>query len=367
MRKTLQIFSNNLKNRRKAMGLTQKELAEKISYSEKAVSKWESGAALPPSALLPLLASILDSSIDELLLDRNEIKYYLGIDGGGSKTEFLLMNSNGVVMNRLILGPSNPDDLVKSNPEAVLREGVFRVLGDIPFSRVSVFAGVSGSRTVVIKDILMRLGFSRIEAGDSISNIIALIRGEEYVAVNIGVGSIVFAKYGGVYRRAGGYGYILGDEGGSFAVAKDGFTAALHMEDGSGPSTLIREYILRDWSALSILDNLFDFYRKQKGKVGDYAKCVFEAYRNGDAVAGEILRRNYRYLADHIKSVLTEYTGESVPVYLFGGMGAYKDYILPLLEEYLKDFNIKCNITVCETSPVFGAVKNARFIAEARN
>ena len=97
MSEILQKFSRSLKARRKALGMTQRDLADKISYSEKAVSKWESGVALPPSALLPTLSAILGVSIDELLMGKNEIRYYLGIDGGASKTEFLLVNSEGNV------------------------------------------------------------------------------------------------------------------------------------------------------------------------------------------------------------------------------------------------------------------------------
>ena len=44
---TVHIFAQAMRERRRALGITQKELAERISYSEKAVSKWESGAADP--------------------------------------------------------------------------------------------------------------------------------------------------------------------------------------------------------------------------------------------------------------------------------------------------------------------------------
>ncbi len=52
---------------RKAKGLTQKELAEKLGVSFQAVSKWENGDALPDVALLPELCDILDTTADKLL------------------------------------------------------------------------------------------------------------------------------------------------------------------------------------------------------------------------------------------------------------------------------------------------------------
>ena len=53
--------------RRKALGLTQKELAEQLLVSDKAVSKWETGAGYPEVTLLPLLAQALGITVDELL------------------------------------------------------------------------------------------------------------------------------------------------------------------------------------------------------------------------------------------------------------------------------------------------------------
>ena len=53
--------------RRKALGLTQKELAGRLIVSDKAVSKWETGAGYPEVTLLPLLAETLGITVDELL------------------------------------------------------------------------------------------------------------------------------------------------------------------------------------------------------------------------------------------------------------------------------------------------------------
>lgn len=53
--------------RRKALGLTQKQLAERLLVSDKAVSKWEVGAGYPEVTLLPALAQVLGITVDELL------------------------------------------------------------------------------------------------------------------------------------------------------------------------------------------------------------------------------------------------------------------------------------------------------------
>lgn len=58
-----------LEPRRKALGMTQRELAEKLFVNRAAIAMWETGAALPRAALLPTIAKLLQCSIDELYND----------------------------------------------------------------------------------------------------------------------------------------------------------------------------------------------------------------------------------------------------------------------------------------------------------
>ena len=61
------VIANNLMNLRKASKLTQLELAEKLNYSDKAISKWETGKGFPDISLIEPLANVLQVSIPELL------------------------------------------------------------------------------------------------------------------------------------------------------------------------------------------------------------------------------------------------------------------------------------------------------------
>ena len=56
-----------ISSRRKEMGMTQKDLAEKLNITDKAVSKWERGIACPDTATIPHLAQILGISLEELM------------------------------------------------------------------------------------------------------------------------------------------------------------------------------------------------------------------------------------------------------------------------------------------------------------
>ena len=85
-------FSINVRRLRKKLNMTQKALADAILYSEKTVSKWETEGSIPSVETLFKIASIFHVSVDELFRCDESI-YYLGIDGGGTKTELALLDS----------------------------------------------------------------------------------------------------------------------------------------------------------------------------------------------------------------------------------------------------------------------------------
>jgi DNA-binding XRE family transcriptional regulator len=63
----LKTMGDTIAELRKQKGMTQKELADKLNITDKAVSKWERNIACPDTALIPKLAEILGVSIDELM------------------------------------------------------------------------------------------------------------------------------------------------------------------------------------------------------------------------------------------------------------------------------------------------------------
>jgi len=100
--RTEQAFAENLRRRRRELGLTQKQLAEALCYSEKAVSKWESGRGMPPASVLPLLADRLQIDIDSLLTNRftlDQIK------------EALVDSCSGALKDVVYIGCPIPEDL----------------------------------------------------------------------------------------------------------------------------------------------------------------------------------------------------------------------------------------------------------------
>jgi len=82
---------------RKRNGLTQDELAEKLGISAQAISKWENGHTLPETALLPLLAKILNSSIDSIL-SPNTVKEGGLINFGNYEWRVMQVNNDSALI-----------------------------------------------------------------------------------------------------------------------------------------------------------------------------------------------------------------------------------------------------------------------------
>lgn len=69
MKNLKEIFANNLITLRKQANITQFDLAQKLNYSDKAISKWERGEALPDIVTLKEIADLFDVTIDQLISD----------------------------------------------------------------------------------------------------------------------------------------------------------------------------------------------------------------------------------------------------------------------------------------------------------
>ena len=362
MKSVEELFSENLKKRRRSLKITQKSLADKLGYSEKAISKWESGKCMPPASVLPKLANILATDIDSLLYEESELLYYLGIDGGGTKTEFLLSDNSGKTVNRVVLGACNPNDIGFDNTVELLRQGISQVCEDIPRRFISVFAGIAGILTGDYQKLLLsfleKQHFRKAACGsDAYCAVAASLGHSEGVTIIMGTGSIAFAQSGDKLIRAGGYGYLLGDGGSGFAIARDGIAASLACEDGSGPYTKIYDGIKKELGVKALVPCISKFYAGGKRYIAALAPCVFMACDAGDEVALNIIKNNMVSIANIIEGAAKSLTcKENVKVMLCGGLTKRQDILLPPLKEALSRSNIKYNVGVCQKSMVEGAL-----------
>ena len=360
----VEIIARNIRTRRKELKMTQSELGDLLGYSAKAVSKWESGAGTPPTVLLPKLSQVLQTTIDTLMKDISDQMFYLGIDGGGTKTEFAIANSDGKIIKTVCLGTSNPSDIGIENALNVLRAGIIEVCGNIPKSHISVFAGLAGGTTdgiyEQISTFLSRFGFAKTKNGSDAMNAISASLGEaDGISVIIGTGSVTFAQVNGKSHRVGGYGYLLGDGGSGFSLGREAIHAALCFEDGSGEETVLYEAVRKKCGTESVLKSLGSFYSGGKREIAKYAPLVLNAYMDGDKIAKKILFNDLGKIAQTIRAASKHLPNnkEPIQVVLCGGLCTNDNIIHRALCDIMSNENY--SISLCKSPLILGALRLA--------
>ena len=354
-------FGSNLRQKRKERGLKQAEFADMIGYSPKAVSKWERGTGMPTASLLPAIAAVLKTDIDSLMRVRQETGYYLGIDGGGTKTEFCLADETGQVITTCVLGGSNPNDLGMDHTCAILRKGITEVCGSIPYGKVSVYAGIAGAGSGThgenLTKYLQSMGFANAICGSDAKNAIAASLGDRNGIITImGTGNVTFVQKNGQLHKIGGFNYLFDEGGSGFTVGRAALAYALRAEERGAPETVLYRLVLKKCGSKTVLDRLTDFYVEGKRAVADFAPLVFEAYDQGDPTAAAILRENAAVIADQINFGTTMLSEECPEVVLVGGLTKRADVFLPLIKEKL---NTGCCLRAFAGRPVEGALRLA--------
>ena len=151
-------MAENIKTYRNKRGLNQYEFAEKLGISPQAVSKWECGQSCPSIENLCVISEILDVSIDTLIGENSDSeKMMIGIDGGGTKTEFVLFSESGRILKRIVLDGCNPNTVGMEEAMNILQLGIdtlMKIKGKISGIFVGAAGLDSGNNTSKIKKML---------------------------------------------------------------------------------------------------------------------------------------------------------------------------------------------------------------------
>jgi N-acetylglucosamine kinase-like BadF-type ATPase len=159
---------------------------------------------------------------------------YLGIDGGGSKTAFVLEDESGKIIGRAETGPSNWLSAGKEEAGRNIAAGI-RQLNSVPDVVGSGFAGAGRPEGIqFFKDSLSALlpKAKIFVETDAFISYIGAIGLEPGVLLIAGTGSIAIGRRAdGSMVRVGGWGPIFGDEGSGFWIGREVIQAALRAND----------------------------------------------------------------------------------------------------------------------------------------
>lgn len=352
-------LSENIKKCRQQLGLTQEKLAEKLFVSGQAVSKWEAGQSVPDIENLCALADIFSCSVDCLIGSntQNE-KLFIGIDGGATKTEFLLCTESGVVIERLLRDGTNPNVCGLEKACEILKDGIDALLQTQP-DISGIFAGVAGFMSGengknMRASLNKKYPLLKIEMGSDILNVIYSSHAtERCLAAILGTGAAVYANEKGKLSRIGAWGYLLDEMGGGFGLGKATLQAALAERDGFGRKTLLTT-LAEEKLGTTVWDSIDKIYKGGDSFIASFAPLVFTACEQGDVVANEILDKFAQNVVDHLQFAKKAYDcGEDVVV--AGGLIQQR----PELSARIRGKMGNCPLIIPSMPPIFGACKKS--------
>ncbi len=256
----------------------------------------------------------------------------LGVDGGQSSTTALIGDETGRVLGWGTGGPCNHVGAAEGREKftRAVSESVSRARASAGLDAVARFdiacLGFSGGaedKRAILDDILPAKRI--LVTTDAVIALAGATAGRPGIIVIGGTGSIAFGRNAaGQFARAGGWGYIFGDEGGAFDLVRQALRAVLRNEEGWGPATALRQALLDAAAAKSANELLHRFYTTEfpRSRVATFARLVDEAARAGDAVAAGLLRKAAADLA-HLSSAVRRQLfrpGETAHVAWIGGV-----------------------------------------------
>lgn len=253
-------------------------------------------------------------------------KYFLGVDGGQSSTTAIIGDAEGRVLG---IGRGGPCNHIKTGDGRAKFEnaigGCLRTAaheaglhaGSLEFEAACLgFSGGPKDKEALVKQMVRARVYD--VTNDGIIALTGATAGEPGIIVVAGTGSIAYGRNArGETGRAGGWGYVYGDEGGGFDITREAVRASLRMEEGWGTATMLRAMLLEATASDNANDMMHRFYTSDftRPQIAAYSKLVDEAARAGDRVATEILNRAAQQLAGfamNVRSVL--FASEEVSV-----------------------------------------------------
>ena len=282
-------FAENIRSYRLAAGLTQLELADRLFVTPQTVSKWENALSTPDLENLVSLSAVLGVTVDVLLGDIASRMAVIAVDGGGTKTEFVLCRPDGHILRRIQLGPSNPVSVGIQTTIERLSEGIDALLRfncHVIGITVNIAGSMAGDNCAAIKQGLSeRFGHIPISVNSDILNVIHCVRGiERCIAVICGTGMSVFAYDGDKLRRFGGWGYLFDCAGSGYDIGREVIRACFAVNDGITAPSLLTE-LVEEKLGTPVIRVLNEFYHADKDHIASFAPYAFEAARKGDPLA----------------------------------------------------------------------------------
>lgn len=255
--------------------------------------------------------------------------YFAGVDGGGTKTEMVLVDESGTELARQTTGTSNSAVIGHDRAIEVLTKLVLDVTTEAGASvpLAALWCGLSGSDRpedhVKLEPPLRKLTHALTLTNDA-ELAIGALPNRVGVAMVSGTGSIAFGRNAeGIRKRASGWGHIFGDYGSGYDVARKALYHYSAYVDGYGPATSLLDRFTEHYDLAdpySIINRVYD-PATTKGDIARLSRIVVAEAAAGDGVSQRILRDVAADLATYADIVARRLKlGPTLDLAMVGGM-----------------------------------------------
>jgi N-acetylglucosamine kinase-like BadF-type ATPase len=300
--------------------------------------------------------------------------YVLGIDAGGTKTVCQLADGTGNVLAEARRGGANLQAVGELEVEKVLHEVMEEALADRDMIPSAICLGIAGvdrpDDARVVRGIMRRIGYKAksLVVNDALVALEAGAPAQPGVVVIAGTGSIAYGRNErNQAARAGGWGYMLGDEGSGYWIGRAALRAVLREADRRGPATALTSLLLNYYGVGRAQDLIHQVYAAtlRPVAIAALAQCVMTAFDQGDEVATGILRGAADQLESSALSVARrlDLVGSEYPFVLSGGIFRAVPWLEKELARRLPLGSPHSRTLLLDVEPATGAVRLA--LAEA--
>jgi N-acetylmuramic acid 6-phosphate etherase len=292
----------------------------------------------------------------------------LGVEGGGTKTAWVLVSRIGGEWQILDQGKLPPSNFRLATPERLRL--IFRELPK-EIGRAGVFlagCGTAEDRRSLWEICAETWPQSKIITGsDRDSDLAAALGHGDGIVVNAGSGASVTARRDNRTEKAGGWGHILGDAGGGYFLSIQALRLILREYDLHRGEVQFAARILRAL-CLNNLDELVRWAQTaDKMEIARLTPVVFEAAANGDARVIEILEEGARVLSEYTEAVATRLHLLAPKVILLGGLFQRDSIYAHTFRRRLKKNLPDARVAMAERTPELGAAWLAAEMQEFPN
>lgn len=297
----------------------------------------------------------------------------IGVDGGGTSTRVALCTDGGRPLGTGIAGTGNYHnvgiDAVRQNLQQALAEA-WQSANQNPREISAAFLGMASVVSDFDRSKIRHLVAELSLVPDSCLGVdhdlrIALaggLAGRPGIVLIAGTGTSCYGRSpSGETWRAGGWGEVLDDLGGSGWLGLQAMIAAVQAFDGRGQQTMLLPRVLKSLELDDIQEIMFrvdaeGFTRSARAAM---ARLVTESAAQGDAVAREIIARGADALANMVATVCRKLALDKkldiVDVAVTGGLTAAGETFMEPLRDAVARHAPPCRLAVPELPPVMGA------------